>query len=78
MQDTFSDYAIYIERIKATFNAIDDELEARYNESYKIQEERIAKDYAESKAIEAMLEAQVEGEYEDFLDAQKYNPNLRA
>lgn len=79
VQDTFSDYAIYIERIKATFNAIDDELEARYNESYdKIQEERIAKDYAESKAIEAMLEAQVEGEYEDFLDAQKYNPNLRA
>lgn len=79
VQDTFSDYAIYIERIKATFKAIDDELEARYNESFdKYEKERIAKDYAQSKAIEAQLEAQVESEYEDFLDAQKYNPNLRA
>lgn len=77
--DTFSDYGIYRDRIKTTFDAIDDELEAKYNECYeKYEKERQTDDQAECEQIEAQMEAEVEARYEDFLDAQKYDPSLRA
>ena len=33
---------------------------------------------AKYEQIEAEMEAEVEAKYEDFLDAQKYDPSLRA
>ena len=42
------------------------------------EKERIEEDQAECEQIEAEMEAEVEAKYEDFLDAQKYDPSLRA
>lgn len=77
--DTFGDYEIYCERIKATFVAMCNVLEVTYDKYYdEYEKERIEEDQAECEQIEAEMEAEVEAKYEDFLDAQKYDPSLRA
>ena len=77
--DTFGYYEIYCERIKATFVAMCNVLEVTYDKYYdEYEKERIEEDQAECEQIEAEMEAEVEAKYEDFLDAQKYDPSLRA
>ena len=62
----------------ATPDEIAGELGISRDEYDEYEKERIEEDQAECEQIEAEMEAEVEAKYEDFLDAQKYDPSLRA